>query len=360
MSLTFVCAVPSYAKTKASIKQELAESQQDEKDAKAEYEAKKKAEDAIKAEIATLGKRIEANETALKTLEKKIEKNNNKIEETEVQLAAMEVEVEQQNDDLNARLRMMYESGEGTMIEVLLGSEDLNDFLGGLDIVKKIHEYDMQVLDEMNVRLAKIEEKKLELEDMKRLLKSNKKAQIEKRKALAEDKKKLAAAEAKAHQETEDALEDLEAAQKESNALEIELKNYTSSQTWGGGKLGWPVIGRITSEFGYRIRPNFGYRHLHSGIDIAVPSGTPIHAAGDGVVYSAGWKGSYGNAVIIDHGSGLMTLYAHNSSLAVSAGQSVKRGDVIAYAGSTGNSTGPHCHFEVRVNGTPQNPRGWL
>jgi murein DD-endopeptidase MepM/ murein hydrolase activator NlpD len=360
MSLTLVCGVPAYAKTASSIKQELAESQQNEKDAKAEYEAKKKAEEAIKSEIKTLEKRIKSTENELKSLEKDIAANDQKIEETEQEIVEMETTVRRQNDDLNARLRMMYESGEGSLIEVLLGSADLTDFLGGLDIVKKIHEYDMQVLDEMNIQLNKIEQKKAELVDMQQLLDTHKKAQIQKRESLAADKKKLAAAEAKAHQETVEAQEDLAAAQKESDALEAELKSYTSTQTWGGGKLGWPVIGRVTSEYGYRIRPNFGYRQLHSGIDIAASTGTPIRAAGDGVVYSAGWKGSYGNAVIIDHGSGIMTLYGHNSSFAVSSGQSVKRGQVIAYAGSTGNSTGPHCHFEVRVNGTPQNPRGWL
>ncbi|MDR2156469.1 MAG: M23 family metallopeptidase, partial [Clostridiales Family XIII bacterium] len=100
---------------------------------------------------------------------------------------------------------------------------------------------------------------------------------------------------------------------------------------------------------------------LHAGIDIPAPTGTPIRAAGDGAVIFAGWNsGGYGYMVMIDHGSGIVTLYAHNSSVAVSAGQTVTRGQTIAYAGSTGDSTGPHCHFEVRVYGTPQNPRQWL
>jgi murein DD-endopeptidase MepM/ murein hydrolase activator NlpD len=128
----------------------------------------------------------------------------------------------------------------------------------------------------------------------------------------------------------------------------------------GSGKLSWPCQGRITSEYGYRPRPNYGYLQLHTGIDIAVPTGTPIHAAEDGVVTFAGAKGSYGNAVILDHGGGITTLYGHNSRLAVKAGDSVKRGDTIAYAGSTGNSTGPHCHFEVRINGVAKNPRSYL
>jgi murein DD-endopeptidase MepM/ murein hydrolase activator NlpD len=128
----------------------------------------------------------------------------------------------------------------------------------------------------------------------------------------------------------------------------------------GSGKLSWPCKGSVTSEYGYRIRPNYGTKQLHGGIDIGVPTGTPIHAAEDGVVSFAGAKGSYGNAVILDHGGGITTLYAHNSRLAVKAGDTVKRGDTIAYAGSTGNSTGPHCHFEVRINGVAKNPRSYL
>jgi murein DD-endopeptidase MepM/ murein hydrolase activator NlpD len=126
--------------------------------------------------------------------------------------------------------------------------------------------------------------------------------------------------------------------------------------------MGWPVNGRVTSEFGWRVHPISHARSLHAGIDIAAPTGAPVYAAADGVVVKSqsGWNGGYGNVVIVDHGSGIMTLYGHNSSLASSYGQEVKRGDVIAYVGNTGNSTGPHCHFEVRVNGVPQNPRGWL
>jgi murein DD-endopeptidase MepM/ murein hydrolase activator NlpD len=365
-----VSGLPVYAKTQSQIKQELSDSQDKEKDAKADYEAKKKKEAQIEAEIKTLEKTIAATEDELKTLESEISANNAKIEEIEIEIAAMEANVQRQNEDLSARLRMMYESGDGSLVEVLLGSESINDFLGGLDIVKKIHAYDMEVLDDLNAQLAKIEEKKAELDAIKNELKANQDKQIQKRESLASDKKKLVAAEAQAHKETVEAQEDYEAAQKASDALESELRSFRSKNEWAGtvvignGRLGWPCSGRITSEYGYRTRPNYGYTQLHSGIDIAVPTGTPIRAAESGVVYSAGWKGSYGNCVIIDHGNmegkSITTLYGHNSSLAVSVGQSVTRGQVIAYAGSTGNSTGPHCHFEVRVTGVAQNPRGWL
>lgn len=122
----------------------------------------------------------------------------------------------------------------------------------------------------------------------------------------------------------------------------------------------WPVNGSVTSGFGYRIHPIYGTRRLHQGLDISGGSGTPIAAAKGGTVISAGWRGGYGNAVVISHGGGITTLYAHQSSMNVSNGQEVSRGDIIGWVGSTGASTGPHLHFEVRVNGSAVDPRPYL
>ena len=117
-----------------------------------------------------------------------------------------------------------------------------------------------------------------------------------------------------------------------------------------------PVSGRITSGFGYRYHPILGVKKLHTGVDIAVPQGTPVHCAADGYVSKAGWNTAYGNMVVVQHGSNIQTLYGHNSRLCCQAGQTVKKGEIIAYSGSTGWSTGPHVHFEKRVNGAPVNP----
>jgi murein DD-endopeptidase MepM/ murein hydrolase activator NlpD len=122
----------------------------------------------------------------------------------------------------------------------------------------------------------------------------------------------------------------------------------------GSGVLGWPVSGPVTSGFGLR------WGRMHEGIDIAVAEGTPVRAAGAGTVIYAGWMGGYGNLVVVDHGNGLSTAYAHNSSLGVGVGQSVTAGQVVSYSGNTGNSTGPHVHFEVRVNGSAVDPLGYL
>ncbi|MBQ6758358.1 MAG: M23 family metallopeptidase, partial [Selenomonadaceae bacterium] len=138
-----------------------------------------------------------------------------------------------------------------------------------------------------------------------------------------------------------------------------EENNEYIMQSYGGGMI-WPISGPITSEFGWRTHPIFGSARFHSGLDIGADYGVPIHAAASGVVIESGWIGGYGNTIMIDHGSGIVTLYGHNESLAVGVGQQVNQGDVIAYCGSTGNSTGPHCHFEVRLGGEPVSPWDYL
>jgi len=134
----------------------------------------------------------------------------------------------------------------------------------------------------------------------------------------------------------------------------------TGASHTSGGRMIWPLSGPITSEFGWRTHPIFGRQIFHSGLDIAGDYGDPILAADGGVVINAGWISGYGNAVIIDHGNGINTLYGHCQSLNVSEGQTVSQGQVIAYVGSTGNSTGPHCHFEVDLNGKAVSPYDYL
>ena len=131
---------------------------------------------------------------------------------------------------------------------------------------------------------------------------------------------------------------------------------------YSGGKMAWPIPGhnRITSPYGYRIHPILNVKKFHTGIDIPGPTGSQVIAASEGTVVHSGWYGGYGKAVMIDHGGGILTLYAHNSSINVSKGQTVNRGDTIAKVGSTGMSTGPHSHFEVRKNGAYQDPVPWV
>ena len=148
----------------------------------------------------------------------------------------------------------------------------------------------------------------------------------------------------------------------EADRLVSEIKKLQGDQAYAGGTFCWPSESstRVTSEFGMRIHPILKVNKMHTGIDIGAAAGTNVLAANSGTVIKAGWNNSYGNVIMIDHGGGIVTLYAHNSKLLVSTGDVVSRGQVIALVGSTGNSTGPHIHFEVRVNGEYQNPRNWL
>jgi murein DD-endopeptidase MepM/ murein hydrolase activator NlpD len=166
---------------------------------------------------------------------------------------------------------------------------------------------------------------------------------------LAEIRRNIAAAE-----EHKDGLE------ADAKRLEDEIARLQSNEGEAPGILGWPINGRVSSPFGYRIHPILGVRRLHTGIDINGSTGTPISAAAAGTVILSQTYGGYGRAVVIDHGGGMSTLYAHQSSIAVSVGEVVTRGEVIGYVGCTGSCTGPHLHFEVRLSGVPVDPLQYL
>jgi murein DD-endopeptidase MepM/ murein hydrolase activator NlpD len=159
-------------------------------------------------------------------------------------------------------------------------------------------------------------------------------------------------------------LKQINELQRESNDIASQLRRRQSGEAVtpsGHGVLAYPVTNPvITSPFGYRTHPIYGDRRLHTGIDLRAATGTPVYASGGGVVIFAGWKTGYGNTIVIDHGGSLATLYAHNSALLVANGATVKRGQRISSSGCTGNCTGPHVHFEVRVNGTPVDPTKYL
>lgn len=169
---------------------------------------------------------------------------------------------------------------------------------------------------------------------------------------------------AKANEQKSAYLRQINELERESSDIAAQLANRQAGQTApppSPGLVGYPVANPVvTSPFGYRIHPIYGDRRLHSGVDFSATTGMPIFAAKDGTVVTAGYQSGYGNVVVIDHGGALATLYGHNSQLLVKAGDVVKRGQRIALAGSTGNSTGPHGHFEVRIHGTPVDPMNYL
>lgn len=323
-------------------------------------EGKKKV-NALNEEIKSLEKQINAAESEVGTLQGQIDKTKNDITAKLANLEKVKAEMEVQNTNMNNRLRAMYKNGDVGMLEILLGSESISDFLSNADMAQKIMDNDAEMLEQMQVQYEAIEKQKKELESMQAKL-------VAQQDEIEAKQKSLEASQNQVNVKKEEVVKDNKALEAQINDFNREAAALAASiralqdnnAVYSGGALGWPCQGRISSEFGYRIHPILKTKKLHTGLDIAVPTGTTIRAAADGKVIKAGWNNSYGNMVMIDHGSGIVTVYAHNSKLNVSTGQTVTRGQQIAAAGSTGQSTGPHCHFEVRLNGEYQNPRNYL
>lgn len=291
---------------------------------------------------------------------------NAQIQQTEVELAAAQKRLDERERILNKRLRDVYMHGKLNYLEVILGAKSFTDFANRLEFLKRIVSADLNLITEIRAERELILQKKQQLEAQRQQL-AKLQAEAEAKKAVVENKKQDQLI-VLARLQDEKALAEASYAELQATSQDIEARIRARQQqgasagqvVHGSGVFIWPTSGPITSPFGYRIHPIFGTQIYHSGIDIGVDTGTPIVAADSGVVVEADWLGGYGYAVVIDHGNGLSTLYGHNSELAVSPGQSVQQGQVIAYAGSTGYSTGPHCHFEVRVDGSPVDPMGYL
>ncbi len=340
----------------------------------------------VSAKLKQIQADLDAANARLQSIQTKQAEINAQIAQTQNEIVKMEAYLKTRQDVLNRRVRAIYMHGQLNYLEVILGANSFSDFANRVELLKRVIRSDYNLILEIQKQKAAIEAKKAQLEEDKRQLDAlaaeAEKTRQEIAKKKAEQQKVLDAAKsnkAAAAQMEQDlnaqlasvrnliqqrlaAAEAARQAAQQQSASDDEGGGGGSDDNYvqGTGAMGWPCSGPITSPFGYRTHPIFGTTIFHAGIDIGVDYGTPIHAADSGVVVYSGWISGYGNAVIIDHGGGISTLYGHNQSLAVSEGQSVSKGSVIAYAGSTGNSTGPHCHFEVDVNGSPVNPMGYL
>ena len=295
----------------------------------------------------------------LDSVEDKISDNTELLEKTEADLKV-------KNKKLQQRVRDIYINGQISYVDVLFGAKDFADLMTRMDVLKRIikHDYDL---------IMKVKEEKATVENTRAQLEKDKAeaevlvADAQAKKAKVEDKEseqQVLLDQAIYDRDTSERMyeEIMAASQEVANMIrrsQMSSAGYSGAPAGAGGMI-WPISGPITSEFGWRTHPIFGTARFHSGLDIGGDYGMPIYAAAGGTVIYAGWISGYGNAVIIDHGGGVTTLYGHNDSLNVSEGENVAQGQVIAMCGSTGNSTGPHCHFEVRENGEPVSPYGYL
>lgn len=339
------------------------------KDAKKDKEQKladgKKEEQALVSQIEAIDAQIANAEKEIQALEADINTTKTEIVAAKDELQKIQLKLTEQNDNLNQRLRVMYKSGNADMLQILLGSASITEFMTNLDMVQRIYDNDVDVLAQIQEQYDLLEAQKKALEALETKLLSQQEQQKQKKSALDSSKEDASILRNNIAASNEELEAQINQLNKEANQLTAIIQAAQSSNTvysGGDGEMAWPVPGRytITSPYGYRIHPILHTRKMHTGIDIGAPTGTHVVAANPGTVIMAKYYGGYGNTVMVDHGGGIVTLYAHNSSFAVSVGDSVVRGQVIAYAGSTGQSTGPHCHFEVRVNGEYTNPTAYL
>ena len=295
---------------------------------------------------------------------------NDQLEHTEEQIQAnielsarLVKRLEAQTKTLHRRLRDIYKNGQVNYLDVLFGAKDFNDFVSRMDILKKILAYDNALIQGTKADRAALVKAKEQLEaDRGKIVELRKLAAVKRDQVASRRQERQGVLNAATYERetAEQAYRELIETSKE---IEQMIRRIQSGEKNVGGSTGtmlWPADGEITSPFGWRTHPIFGTQRLHTGIDIGADYGDTVRAADGGVVIHSDWMGGYGNAVIIDHGNGISTLYAHNSQLLVSEGQAVGKGQAISRVGSTGYSTGPHLHFEVRQNGSPVNPLNFL
>ena len=351
------------------VQAETLEEQRDAHIEKAEQAQKKKNEiesriEGLSEEKRAVDEAADEATKAYKDVRKELDATETRIDENEDKLKVLNKDFAVKRDQLAKRVRDIYINGQINYLDVLFGAKDFQDFFTRMDLLKRVIQQDYDLVQVVFAEKTAIETSQKELEKDK--------AAKEKLVVSAAGRKKEAEKKQAAKQAIIDKMETDRATQERiinenlaaSKEVEQMIRNSryqpASPALSGGGALNWPLGGPITSPFGWRVHPITGASRFHSGIDIGGDYGDTIHAAGAGIVSYAGWISGYGYAVIIDHGGGISTLYGHNQALLVSEGQSVSQGQAIAECGSTGNSTGPHCHFEVRVDGEPVDPMGYL
>lgn len=343
--------------------------------------------DAYQSDIDKLQADIDTKNAKIKELGDEIEKNRKEIENLRSQ-------IEEKKNELKAQVRSIYMSGETSSLEVLLCSEDFSDFLIKQQYVSSLAEYEQSLIDSINDTVKQINELNEQIQDQSDKIEAAKaevtkqQSEVKEKQAVVKEQQdevdsKQSIVESK-RSEAKNQLNELtssankyqtsiEQYEKDIKALEAQIQQELSNKgssgngsLTGGGKLQWPLHYSgcyISSGMVGRVNPVTGKSETHGGIDICVSGGSygkAISAAASGTVITASYHYSYGNYVMIDHGNGLATLYAHCSSLAVGAGQSVSAGQTIAYVGDTGYVSGPHLHFEVRVNGSRVNPLNYV
>ena len=315
----------------------------------------------LEVKIKDLDSKIEEIEKNIDTTNDKIKKLDSEIVTTKLEIKNLENNIEKNEEALGKRLKAINSNYSMGYIKVILSSTSLSEFFNNIYIVKQVVEQDKEILKELDDNKIEVENKEQDLNDKKEIQEELKVALEKDNKTVQADKSELEALKRELETEEDDLESEIERLAAESAARQEAENGINSDDSLDGVIISsgsWPVPGysRISSPYGYRLHPVLNIQKMHTGIDIPAPNGTPAVAIDNGTIIYAGVQGTYGNTVMIQHDDGKVSLYAHNSKLLVSVGQRVQKGQVVSKIGSTGRSTGPHLHFEIRINGKHTNP----
>lgn len=316
-------------------------------------------------QVQKLDEKIEESEQEITKLNEEVENLKVELADIETQLKEAEEKYEKQKELLEARLIAVYEAGETQYLDVLLKSRSLSEFLSNYYLVTELASYDMDLLEDTEQKKKVVDLAKQKLENTKNELSTSLQTQTRTSKILQNTKTLRESYVNKLTDQEKEIQANIDEYNQRYAEINSEILNLTGSlenTEYIGGVLAWPVPGytKITSKYGMRTHPITGVYKLHTGVDISAPLGANFIAANDGIVIKAGYNAAYGNMVIIDHGGGISTLYAHGSEILVELGQTVTRNQPVLKVGSTGYSTGPHAHFEVRINGVVTDPMEYI
>lgn len=357
-----ILTTPVFA-TSTSIKNQLNNATSQIKDAQNDLKENKNEQKDVLKQIDTLDQNINTTETQIENTESEIKRVEKNIKIAEENIEYMQKEYDKKYEIRKERVSIYYKNGITSLKDISYETSDPTDAIFMERMIEKISEYDNNLMNEIETEKNAIDAEKKELEENKITLASLKN-NLEVKLASLEDTVKVRTKYLSDLKEDQKDLEkSIDALQKKADELEKELQKLasnSSTSTYTGGSMTWPLPGfmGISSYFGNRLHPVLKVYKMHTGVDIAGAgcNGKNVVAAADGKVITAGWISGYGYTVMIDHGGGIVTLYAHSQKLLVKVGQQVKRGQAIMLVGSTGYATGPHLHFEVRVNGKYVNP----
>ncbi len=323
-------------------------------------------------QVQKLQDRIDQYQAKLDEVNEKYQKLQNQVEEHQKKLDTVQESYNRKNEALKQRLVAFYKSGSINFLDVLMDSNNIIDFVSRYYLIKKMTEYDAKSMEEIEKQKHEIEKVTNELKESKANMKLTK-ADAEQQTVVLTNTKTILENQISSLTESEQSLKsqiDIYKKQQEEleNLIQYAIRSSTYELRYSGGIMVWPTLttSYITSQYGSRLHPIQGIIKNHAGIDIGGSTGNPVYAAADGVIiYSQYNTGGYGNLVMIDHGTNsegvkIVTLYGHGNKLLRNVGESVKQGELIMEMGSTGNSTGPHVHFEVRENGVAVDPKKYL